>query len=176
MAGVDCSIVISWKKGSAQINADAASRTFRGEHLNHLPIARVKNYSNTCRDLQKSACSNCELLTKTENLCYEADLQFLRGDDYGFGRGWNIHELFGIMDDRVKIPMGWPHWKLKRFSSAGVRNHMKQISSEKIIMNEREGLDKILPLFSCMDTTPLNFFSSSQFAIKKYFPSFRLPK
>jgi 23S rRNA (guanosine2251-2'-O)-methyltransferase len=115
-AGVDA-IVIP-EKGSAQINSDAL-KTSAGA-LNHLPVVRVKNLFYTCRDLQKSGLVLIGITEKTEKSMYEADFSVPVAMIMGSEEDGISNELFGIMDDRVKIPMAGNIESLNVSVSAGV--------------------------------------------------------
>lgn len=115
-AGVDA-IVIP-EKGSAQINSDAI-KTSSGA-LNFLPVARVKNLFYTCRDLQKMGLTLVAITEKTEKTMYEADFASPVALIMGSEEDGISQEIFGIVDDKVKIPMAGNIESLNVSVSAGV--------------------------------------------------------
>lgn len=115
-AGVDA-IVIP-EKGSAQINSDAI-KTSSGA-LNFLPVARVKNLFYTCRDLQKMGLTLVAITEKTEKTMYEADFSSPVALIMGSEEDGISQEIFGIVDDKVKIPMAGNIESLNVSVSAGV--------------------------------------------------------
>ncbi|MFN4000137.1 23S rRNA (guanosine(2251)-2'-O)-methyltransferase RlmB [Algoriphagus sp.] len=115
-AGVDA-IVIP-EKGSAQINSDAI-KTSSGA-LNFLPVARVKNLFYTCRDLQKMGLTLIAITEKTEKVMYEADFSSPVALIMGSEEDGISQEIFGIVDDKVKIPMAGNIESLNVSVSAGV--------------------------------------------------------
>tara|TARA_R100000455_G_C6224528_1_gene87919 strand:- start:102 stop:800 length:699 start_codon:yes stop_codon:yes gene_type:complete len=115
-AGVDA-IVIP-EKGSAQINSDAI-KTSAGA-LNFLPVVRVRNLFYTCRDLQKMGLSLIAITEKTEKSMYEADFSSPVAMVMGSEEDGISQEIFGIVDDKVKIPMAGNIESLNVSVSAGV--------------------------------------------------------
>ena len=115
-AGVDA-IVIP-EKGSAQINSDAI-KTSAGA-LNFLPVVRVRNLFYTCRDLQKMGLSLIAITEKTEKSMYEADFSSPVAMVMGSEEDGISKEIFGIVDDKVKIPMAGNIESLNVSVSAGV--------------------------------------------------------
>lgn len=115
-AGVDA-IVIP-EKGSAQINSDAI-KTSAGA-LNFLPIVRAKNLFFTCRDLQKSGLILVAITEKTEKTIYETDFSIPVAMVMGSEEDGISTELMGIVDEKVKIPMGGHIESLNVSVSAGI--------------------------------------------------------
>ncbi|HSF54447.1 MAG TPA: 23S rRNA (guanosine(2251)-2'-O)-methyltransferase RlmB [Algoriphagus sp.] len=115
-AGVDA-IVIP-EKGSAQINSDAI-KTSAGA-LNFLPVARVRNLFYACRDLQKMGLTLVAITEKTEKVMYDADFSSPVALVMGSEEDGISQEIMGIVDDRVKIPMGGNIESLNVSVSAGV--------------------------------------------------------
>ncbi|MAN88990.1 MAG: 23S rRNA (guanosine(2251)-2'-O)-methyltransferase RlmB [Algoriphagus sp.] len=115
-AGVDA-IVIP-EKVSAQINSDAI-KTSAGA-LNFLPVVRVRNLFYTCRDLQKMGLSLIAITEKTEKSMYEADFSSPVAMVMGSEEDGISQEIFGIVDDKVKIPMAGNIESLNVSVSAGV--------------------------------------------------------
>jgi len=130
------------EKGSAQIQCRCA-QDIRGR-LNHLPIARVKNYSTPAENFGKNLAwfligINWEDRKKSIvwSWFFSTPWRWL-----WVRRGWKYSTDYrqNQMDDPVKIPMAGHIWKLKRFSflpESAIYEAIRQ--AKKHIINERGG-------------------------------------
>ncbi|MEX2595118.1 MAG: 23S rRNA (guanosine(2251)-2'-O)-methyltransferase RlmB [Anditalea sp.] len=101
VAGVHALVIP--EKGSAQINSDAV-KTSAGA-LNFLPVCRVKNLYYTVKDLKKMGLNVVSATEKTERKMYEADFRVPTALVLGSEEDGISHELMGITDEFVGIPM-----------------------------------------------------------------------